>query len=203
MENINLNIPKEKFRFADPNRKTGDKKFDTKQMSYAKDVFRRFCKNKSSVVAAIIICLLVAFAILVPMVAKTTYSESLTDIKNMQYVKLLPKNPLFEGTGFWDGTKKEIINQNRYNIIGALEKETGETVITKVIKDAYQETSTVANKEIITTAITNLDIHDIARVASTFGVAGYFLVHPELEQKTLAKEIIDFWGNRCERGKIY
>ncbi len=151
MENINLNIPKEKFRFADPNRKTGDKKFDTKQMSYAKDVFRRFCKNKSSVIAAIIICLLVAFAILVPIVAKTTYSESLTDIKNMQYVKLLPKNPLFEGTGFWDGTKKEIINQNRYNIIGALEKETGETVITKVIKDAYQETSTVANKEIITT----------------------------------------------------
>ena len=55
----NMNISKDKFRFADPSRKTGDKKFDTKQMSYAKDVFVRFCKNKSSVVAAIIIILLV------------------------------------------------------------------------------------------------------------------------------------------------
>ena len=44
------------------------------------------------------------------------------------------------------------------------------------------------NNEIITTAITNLDIHDIARVASTFGVAGYFIVHPEVEQKALAKD---------------
>jgi len=49
------------------------------------------------------------------------------------------------------------------------------------------------NNEVIATAITNLDIHDIARVASTFGVAGYFLVHPEESQKNLAQEILDFW----------
>ena len=145
------NIPKEKFRFADPGRKTGDKKLDTKQMSYAKDVFRRFCKNKSSVVAAIIILVLVLFSIIVPMIAKTEYSESLTDIKNMQYVKLLPKNKLFEGTGFWDGTKKEIINQNKYNMLRALELETGETVITKIIQDAYQDSSIVGSKEVIVT----------------------------------------------------
>ena len=40
--NVNLkNIPLEKLRFADPGRRTGDRKFDTKPMSYAKDVFRR------------------------------------------------------------------------------------------------------------------------------------------------------------------
>ena len=150
MENIN-NIPKEKFRFADPNRRMVDKKLDTKQMSYAKDVFRRFCKNKSSVVAAIIIVLLVLFAILVPMFCETTYSKSLTDTKSMEYVKLLPKNPLFEGTGFWDGTKKEVINQNRYDVIKALEKETGEVAITKIIKDAYQESSVVGKDTVVTT----------------------------------------------------
>ena len=57
------------------------------------------------------------------------------------------------------------------------------------------------NNKIIATAITNLDIHDIARVASTFGVAGYFIVHPEAEQKALAKEIIDFW--QIGGGKTY
>ena len=57
------NIPIEKFRFADPDRKRGDSKFDTKPVSYAKDVWIRFCKNKSSVVAAVIIVLLVMFAV--------------------------------------------------------------------------------------------------------------------------------------------
>jgi oligopeptide transport system permease protein len=151
MENINLNIPKEKFRFADPNRKTGDKKLDTKQMSYAKDVFRRFCKNKSSVVAAIIIILLVLFAILVPIFCETAYSQSLTDTKTMQYVKLLPKCELFEGTGFWDGTSEQTVNENRYNMLNALQVETGRDVITKHIGDPYQKTTVVGNGSITTT----------------------------------------------------
>ena len=100
-----MNISKDKFRFADPNRRTGDKKLDTKAMSYAKDVFVRFCKNKSSVVAAIIIVLLVLFAILVPMFCETTYSRALKDTNYMKYTHLLPECKLFEGTGFWDGTK--------------------------------------------------------------------------------------------------
>lgn len=145
------NISKEKFRFADPNRRTGDKKLDTKQMSYAKDVFRRFCKNKSSVVAAIIILLLVLFAIFVPLFCETEYSKNLTDIKNMSYVKLLPKCTLFEGTGFWDGTKEATINENRYIGYLAMQLETGENVITKFIKGPYEQTKIVAGKEEVTT----------------------------------------------------
>jgi len=138
MENINYNIPKEKFRFADPSRRTGDKKFDTKPMSYAKDVFKRFCKNKSSVVAGIIILVLVAFAIFVPMFCETEYTLALTDTDRMKFVKLLPKCELFEGTGFWDGTKKESANANKLNVYKALEKETGRTVITKVIDESVK-----------------------------------------------------------------
>ena len=137
----NMNISKDKFRFADPSRRTGDKKFDTKQMSYAKDVFRRFCKNKSSVVAAIIILLLVLFAILVPIFCETTYSQSLTDTNRMKYIKLLPKCELFEGTGFWDGTTKETINQNKYNVYKALEVETGYAAIVQQYGDPYTKTN--------------------------------------------------------------
>ena len=145
------NIPKEKFRFADSNRKTGDKKFDTKQMSYAKDVFRRFCKNKSSVVAAIIILFLIVFAIVVPMFCETAYSKSLTDVKTMQYVKLLPKNKLFEGTGFWDGTHKEKVNVNKYNMLMAMEQELGQDVVVKVYGDPYEVSSMVGQNEVATT----------------------------------------------------
>ena len=128
--NVNLrNIPLEKLRFADPGRRTGDKKFDTKPMSYAKDVFRRFCKNKSSVVAAVIIILLVLFAILVPIFCETPYSLSLTDTAYLKYRNLLPKSEYFSQYGFWDGAEDKTINENQYNIYRALEMETGSVVM--------------------------------------------------------------------------
>ena len=142
MEKTNMmNIPLEKLRFADPNRKTGDKKFDTKAMSYAKDVFRRFCKNKSSVVAAIIILLLVLFSIFVPMFCETNYSLSLTDTTYQKYKHLLPKIEAFEGTGFWDGTKESNVNENHYNTLRALEVETGHKAIVEVVGEPYKVSS--------------------------------------------------------------
>ena len=54
-ENININIPVEKFRFVQENEKIKDKKFDDKPIGYFKDAWIRFRKNRASVVAAIII----------------------------------------------------------------------------------------------------------------------------------------------------
>ena len=144
-KNNMIKVPLEKLRFADPNRRTGDQKFDTKPMSYAKDVFRRFCKNKSSVVAAIIIILLVLFAIFVPIFCETNYSLALTDTTYLKYTNLLPKNKMFEGTGFWDGTKKDTINDNRYNMLMALSEETGYDVITETYGEPYNGSGVSAN----------------------------------------------------------
>ena len=141
--NVNLNnIPLEKLRFADPGRRTGDKKFDTKPMSYAKDVFRRFCKNKSSVVAAIIILLLVLFAIFVPVFCETPYSLALTDTTYLHYRNLLPKSEFLSQYGFWDGAKDKTINENQYNVYRALEVETGADLMVEVYGDMYTEGKT-------------------------------------------------------------
>ena len=53
----------------------------------------------------------------------------------------------------------------------------------------------VYNKEgkIVTTAIANMDIHDIARLAKTYGAQGFYIVNPILEQRNLAQEIISHW----------
>ena len=53
----------------------------------------------------------------------------------------------------------------------------------------------VYNKQfkIISTAFTNLDIHDIARAGRTYGIRGFFLVHPVLEQRELAKQVLWHW----------
>jgi hypothetical protein len=47
--------------------------------------------------------------------------------------------------------------------------------------------------ERVTTAVTNMDIHDISRSARTFGVEGYFLVTPLEEQHRLVGRILGHW----------
>jgi hypothetical protein len=49
------------------------------------------------------------------------------------------------------------------------------------------------NREIIGSAVTNLDLHDIARAARTFGVDRYYLVTPFADQQQLVREILDHW----------
>ena len=48
-------------------------------------------------------------------------------------------------------------------------------------------------REIVTTALTNLDLHDIARSARTFGLGRFYIVTPSLEQRRLAARITDHW----------
>lgn len=47
--------------------------------------------------------------------------------------------------------------------------------------------------EVIATSITNLDLHDLARVAATYGVEKYFVVHPLESQRQLAEEVLHYW----------
>ena len=49
------------------------------------------------------------------------------------------------------------------------------------------------NKETIASAVTNLDLHDIARACRTYGVKGYFVVTPLADQMELAKRIVEHW----------
>lgn len=45
----------------------------------------------------------------------------------------------------------------------------------------------------VTTAVTNLDIHDIARSCKTYGIKKYFIVNPEPEQEKLVNRILGHW----------
>jgi len=49
------------------------------------------------------------------------------------------------------------------------------------------------NGLIVTTAIANMDIHDIARAAATYGINKFFIVNPQDKQKELAAELIKHW----------
>ena len=47
--------------------------------------------------------------------------------------------------------------------------------------------------ETIGSAVTNLDLHDIARACRTYGVGTYWVVTPYAQQKKLAAQIISHW----------
>jgi hypothetical protein len=47
--------------------------------------------------------------------------------------------------------------------------------------------------EIITTAITNLDLHDMARTACTYGLTALYIVHPVAAQRELAARVRAHW----------
>jgi hypothetical protein len=49
------------------------------------------------------------------------------------------------------------------------------------------------NRQVVTTAVTNLDIHDIARAARTYGAYRYFVVTPVAEQQALVTRVADHW----------
>jgi hypothetical protein len=45
----------------------------------------------------------------------------------------------------------------------------------------------------VTSAITNLDVHDLSRSARTYGCSDYFVVHPIEAQRALVHRITDHW----------
>lgn len=47
--------------------------------------------------------------------------------------------------------------------------------------------------EIVTTALTNYDLHDIARTAKTYNAKRYFIVHPVEAQREMALRIMNHW----------
>ena len=51
------------------------------------------------------------------------------------------------------------------------------------------------NGEMIASAVTNLDLHDIARASRTYGVKGYYVITPLADQRVLAQRILNHWLN--------
>ncbi len=104
----------------------------------------------------------------------------------------------------WRKLKKiEITLKNRFDLIKERKRV--------LIKEEIDQISVFLNKKynvflalihypvynkkgkIVSTAITNMDIHDISRLSKTYGLKKYFIVTPDEEQKAYAQRIIDHW----------
>jgi hypothetical protein len=55
---------------------------------------------------------------------------------------------------------------------------------------------------VVTTAVTNLDVHDLARSARTYGCSDYFVVHPIAAQRELVERIRSHWTDGSSGKRI-
>ncbi len=115
------------FEFAQKDEKIHDLKFDTKPVGYFKDAWMRFRKSKAAVVGAIAILMVVAYAILTPMVNKHSASYS-----DGTYKCMVPWSKTLSSLHIADGTYSKELNVKGYlNLlsigIGAEDKD-GHTI---------------------------------------------------------------------------
>lgn len=160
---FDFEITKDDFAFVQQDTKISDKKLETKPTTFAKDAFKRFCKNKSSVVGAIILGILILMAIFVPV-----FSNSNVTSTSLSERFLAPK--LFNaGTGFWDGTV------SKKNIIYNTETKMPADFIERAVRDLKVD-----------------EIPSYANVASKYGRGGSLALLNENSYVTYADEDMDF-----------
>jgi len=94
-----MHIPAEKFEFVNHGERIKDKVFEDKPIGYFKDAWIRFCKNKASVVASIIIVGIVLYAFLLP-IFNTRYDSRFMD---SYYAKKAPRVLALRQFGIADG----------------------------------------------------------------------------------------------------
>ena len=158
-------VSKDDFVFVQQDTKIHDKKLETKPTTFIKDAFRRFCKNKSSVVGAIILGIIIVMAIIVPIISPKNITRASLGESN-----LAPK--LFEkGTGFWDGTIKH------KNIIYDFENE----VPAGYLKRAIQKGTLQIDEE-----------PSYVNAVSKYGKEGYFTFVNEYENVDIDEEGYDY-----------
>ena len=92
-------IPKEKFAKVQENQQLFDETFQTKPIGFFKDVLMRFCKNRASIVAFAIICVIVFMAIVGPFMNPYSYRE-----QNLDFVDMPPRIQALKWMDLFDGS---------------------------------------------------------------------------------------------------
>lgn len=134
-ENEIMNVPKEKLKFTVRDNAIHDVKFDTKPVGYFKDALIRFSKNKGSIVAAVIILILLLFAIITPYVSRYEMEDS-----DMMYINMLPRSQVLSKFGIWDAVTTRVVKQYWYDYYSGIPGAIVELISEEEISDGFRTT---------------------------------------------------------------
>lgn len=110
-----MELKQEDFTFAERSEDIRDVKLKTKPVGYFRDAWRRFKKNKASLVALGIIIFLVLFAIIAP--PASHYEVSFSD---PVYRNRIPKNSALSKIGIATGVSEKTVNRRAFEYYSAL-----------------------------------------------------------------------------------
>lgn len=196
MDNKYEHIPQEKFAFAQLDAVIHDKKLETKSRGYFADAFLRFKKNKSSVVAACIIALLILFAIIAPSVSPYTIKDTENVYTNFPpFVESFAdrKSGILNGGVVYDSQ-----NNNQLANFSAIAEETGKDPLVRII--AEQEKTSIKKGQTVTTITykvrinkyyavgiryQNLSYEEFAKIQQWQNETGIQVIYPYVEAKDI------------------
>ena len=140
MENKNFeHIPQEKFQFVQMGERLHDKKLETKARSFFQDAMLRFRKNKSSVVAAWILLILVLFSLISPMVTPYTMEKEDADLYYKNYPAYVPALAERGWEAFQGSMVHPSQNETAMNRWKAIAIETGMDPVLEVVGEHATE----------------------------------------------------------------
>ena len=158
MSNVNNNfehIPQEQFRFVQMDANLRDKRLETKARSFFQDAMIRFRKNKSSVIAAWILLMLVVFALVSPIVSP--YGIEDRDPLFINYPAYVPAIAE-KGWGILDGAKVHASqNDAAMNHWKGIAQETGMDPVLGVV--ATHETEVLYRGKWVTRYTYDLEVN--------------------------------------------
>ncbi len=191
MENENLSmqpivkdeeLDKDLFKEVPSSGNLHDQAFETKPVSFLRDSFNRFAKNKASIVGAAIILIIALYGLIVPFVTPTAHVDSIrypNGFEDAEFSYVTPYCSWFAGTSFWDGTKTRTVSEDELITLKfddsnhpyyvKTESVSERKVINKVIKTytIRYDTYAVGNKEVRLSPeeYQKLKEYDVERVA--------------------------------------
>ncbi len=147
-ENTYEKIPAEEFAFVQENDLLHDKELQTKARGFFADAMIRFGKNKSSVIAAIILGLLILYAIVAPLISPHNIRH--TDVIYINYPPFI-RSIADKGWGILNGAKS-MDSQNDSSLLAlrAIAEETGLDPLIG-IKDAHEVSTMQKGKKVTRT----------------------------------------------------
>ncbi len=90
----------EDFSMVDKDERIFDKKFETKPVGYFRDAMSRFARNRTNVVASLILFTMIMMAIFVPILTTKSYEGIQPELQNLG-----PRWPIVERWGIMDGSR--------------------------------------------------------------------------------------------------
>ncbi len=139
-----------KFEFVNIGDRISDVKFEDKPIGYFRDAWNRFCKNKASVAAAIIIVCVVLFAFAVPL-----FSNMSPTFMDTYYSKKAPRMVALRSIGLLDGgmkrdlTERGMIKEAGIGMAAEDRDGTGKITLEEGMESYYQPVMNIG-KETVT-----------------------------------------------------